>query len=188
MVKMNLKPGDKVKIKTWDAMKEEFGMHTFWPDSIGTLLWSPDTEKSLPEDRIIVLGGEILEGALDLIFNWEGHGIPSKAVECLVSRNESIEPEDEPPAEAEANEAKAEDVSPFYWEGPCELQKARAETLENVVTRKNRQLLRLEEEIHRLRDSDSGGTKEAFSELEYRCQRSEERIRIIESVINPDID
>ena len=184
MVKMNLKPGDKVKIKTWDAMKEEFGAPKD-DQNIPVVRWNEDVENDMPKDRIITLGeqGMSEDGCVKFDGGFgQGWTVYPEAVECVV------EDEPTPISEAEANEAKAEDVSPFYWEGPCELQKARAETLENVVTRKNRQLLRLEEEIHRLRDSDSGGTKEAFSELEYRCERSEERLRIIESVINPDID
>ena len=53
---MNFKVGDRVKIKSWEAMEKEFGLlektHIDLPSTFVT-----DMEEDMPEDRIIEVGG-----------------------------------------------------------------------------------------------------------------------------------
>ena len=74
---MNLKPGDKVRIKTWDAMVEEFGIDVDVDrDYIPGACWHENAEKALPEDRIITLKDRL---------KWDSWYIYNSAVEFVVT-------------------------------------------------------------------------------------------------------
>jgi len=167
------KAGDKVKIKSWKAMEKEFGLN-----SVGDILcpgsFLVSMEESVPEDRIATL----TVGSSDNTFYWEGLGsLYPDMIECLESE---IPGDTAPKGRGSWDDDIEEDPTKTY-----EFEHARAEKLEKIITGKNKELMMLEDVIKGISTGDKSHDRE-WIELQYRCDRSEERLRVIEAVLNPE--
>jgi len=184
---MNLKPGHKVMIKTWEDMEKEFGLHKSHHKTIDTVFWTHKLEEEIPDNRIIILGEEGTDSAGDF-FGWKMWNIYSGAIASVCIEETSNSAKWAPPGQVETDvqDGLIESKLPEDVEKTYEVEHHRAEALEAMVNGKNIEIARLEKELNKR--EDVGGTTADFCELQYRCNRSEERLRIIEAILNPDRD